>query len=77
MRVQEGDTAALADLSRDDMDAANALFELARGDGTVHKQGRSEDTHSNGMILSARLIVTTSSLSPLYCPTIPRHGMSY
>ena len=49
MRVQEGDTAALADLSRDDMDAANALFELARGDGTVHKQGRSEDTHSNGM----------------------------
>lgn len=32
------------------MDAANALFELARGDGNTLRQGRSEDTHSIGAI---------------------------
>eukprot|EP00892_Ulva_mutabilis_P008099 jgi/Ulvmu1/5661/UM024_0008.1 len=44
---EETPVADLADLSRDDMDAANALFALAHGEGAVLKRSRSEDTHSN------------------------------
>lgn len=73
VRVQERDTAELADMSRDDMDAANALFELARGDGTVHKQGRSEDTHSNG-VHSFRLTVLHLLLGRVQNCTVPQYS---